>query len=123
MPLFEREESDFGSDVGTRALSVTAVENDFVERRPGKALREDVRLRDIHDARARLLAFAQCLNIRHRLKSPPALQCELHIVCVTPPLGAFLRHGGLRQNHTESTAPMVRFSRVRHLIESAPARA
>jgi phosphatidylethanolamine/phosphatidyl-N-methylethanolamine N-methyltransferase len=32
MPLFEREESDFGSDVGTRALSVTAVENDFVER-------------------------------------------------------------------------------------------
>jgi phosphatidylethanolamine/phosphatidyl-N-methylethanolamine N-methyltransferase len=32
MALFEREESDFGSDVGTRALSVTAVENDFVER-------------------------------------------------------------------------------------------
>ncbi len=32
MPLFEREESDFGSDVATRALSVTAVENDFVER-------------------------------------------------------------------------------------------
>jgi phosphatidylethanolamine/phosphatidyl-N-methylethanolamine N-methyltransferase len=32
MPLFEREENDFGSDVGTRALSVTAVENDFVER-------------------------------------------------------------------------------------------
>jgi phosphatidylethanolamine/phosphatidyl-N-methylethanolamine N-methyltransferase len=32
MPLFEREEDDFGSDVGTRALSVTAVENDFVER-------------------------------------------------------------------------------------------
>jgi phosphatidylethanolamine/phosphatidyl-N-methylethanolamine N-methyltransferase len=32
MPLFEREESDFGSDVGTRALSATAVENDFVER-------------------------------------------------------------------------------------------
>jgi phosphatidylethanolamine/phosphatidyl-N-methylethanolamine N-methyltransferase len=32
MPLFEREESDFGTDVGTRALSVTAVENDFVER-------------------------------------------------------------------------------------------
>jgi phosphatidylethanolamine/phosphatidyl-N-methylethanolamine N-methyltransferase len=32
MPLFEREETDFGSDVGTRALSVTAVENDFVER-------------------------------------------------------------------------------------------
>ena len=31
MPLFEREEDDFGSDVGTRALSVTAVENDFVE--------------------------------------------------------------------------------------------
>ena len=32
MALFEREESDFGSDVGTRALSVTADENDFVER-------------------------------------------------------------------------------------------
>ncbi|MGH9349605.1 MAG: class I SAM-dependent methyltransferase [Vicinamibacterales bacterium] len=32
MPLFEREESDFGTDVATRALSVTAVENDFVER-------------------------------------------------------------------------------------------
>ena len=32
MPLFEREEPDFGSDVGTRALSVTAVENHFVER-------------------------------------------------------------------------------------------
>jgi phosphatidylethanolamine/phosphatidyl-N-methylethanolamine N-methyltransferase len=32
MPLFEREDNDFGSDVGTRALSVTAVENDFVER-------------------------------------------------------------------------------------------
>src|ERR687891_1077412 len=32
MPLFEREESDFGGDVATRALSVTAVENDFVER-------------------------------------------------------------------------------------------
>ena len=32
MALFEREESDFGSDVATRALSVTAVENDFVER-------------------------------------------------------------------------------------------
>ena len=32
MALFEREDSDFGSDVGTRALSVTAVENDFVER-------------------------------------------------------------------------------------------
>jgi phosphatidylethanolamine/phosphatidyl-N-methylethanolamine N-methyltransferase len=32
MPLFEREESDYGTDVATRALSVTAVENDFVER-------------------------------------------------------------------------------------------
>ena len=32
MALFEREDSEFGSDVGTRALSVTAVENDFVER-------------------------------------------------------------------------------------------
>jgi phosphatidylethanolamine/phosphatidyl-N-methylethanolamine N-methyltransferase len=32
MALFEREESDFGSDVGTRALSVIAVENHFVER-------------------------------------------------------------------------------------------
>src|SRR5918996_2039791 len=32
MPLFEREDSDFGTDVATRALSVTAVENDFVER-------------------------------------------------------------------------------------------
>ena len=32
MALFERENSEFGSDVGTRALSVTAVENDFVER-------------------------------------------------------------------------------------------
>ena len=32
MALFEREENDFGSDVGTRALSVIAVENDFVTR-------------------------------------------------------------------------------------------
>ena len=32
MALFERENSEFGSDVGTRALSVTAVENDFVAR-------------------------------------------------------------------------------------------
>ena len=32
MALFEREESEFRSDVGTRALSVTVVENDFVER-------------------------------------------------------------------------------------------
>src|SRR5919112_3161227 len=32
MALFEDENSEFGSDVGTRALSVTAVENDFVER-------------------------------------------------------------------------------------------
>jgi phosphatidylethanolamine/phosphatidyl-N-methylethanolamine N-methyltransferase len=32
MALFERENTDFGSDVATRALSVTAVENDFVER-------------------------------------------------------------------------------------------
>ena len=32
MPLFERDPEDFGSDVGTRALSVTAVENDFVAR-------------------------------------------------------------------------------------------
>ena len=32
MALFEREETDFGSDVGTRALSVIAVENHFVER-------------------------------------------------------------------------------------------
>ena len=32
MALFERQESEFGSDVGTRALSVTVVENDFVER-------------------------------------------------------------------------------------------
>ena len=32
MALFEREETKFGSDVGYRALSVTAVENDFVER-------------------------------------------------------------------------------------------
>ena len=32
MALFEREETDFGSDVATRALSVTAVENDFVAR-------------------------------------------------------------------------------------------
>ena len=31
MALFEREETDFGSDVGTRALSVIAVENHFVE--------------------------------------------------------------------------------------------
>jgi len=30
MALFEREDPDFGSDVATRALSVTAVENDFV---------------------------------------------------------------------------------------------
>jgi phosphatidylethanolamine/phosphatidyl-N-methylethanolamine N-methyltransferase len=32
MALFEREDSDFGTDVATRALSVTAVENDFVTR-------------------------------------------------------------------------------------------
>ena len=32
MALFERENNDFGSDVGTRALSVIAVENHFVER-------------------------------------------------------------------------------------------
>src|SRR5918994_3901010 len=32
LALFERDNSEFGSDVGTRALSVTAVENDFVER-------------------------------------------------------------------------------------------
>jgi phosphatidylethanolamine/phosphatidyl-N-methylethanolamine N-methyltransferase len=32
MALFEREDDDFGSDVATRALSVTAVENQFVER-------------------------------------------------------------------------------------------
>ena len=32
MTLFEREDNDFGSDVGTRALSVTAVENASVER-------------------------------------------------------------------------------------------
>ncbi len=31
MALFEREEADFGADVATRALSVTVVENDFVE--------------------------------------------------------------------------------------------
>src|SRR5687768_10674725 len=30
MALFEREETDFGTDVATRALSVTVVENDFV---------------------------------------------------------------------------------------------
>ena len=32
MALFEHEDPDFGSDVATRALSVTAVENDFVAR-------------------------------------------------------------------------------------------
>ena len=32
MALFDREETEFGSDVGTRALSVIAVENHFVER-------------------------------------------------------------------------------------------
>jgi phosphatidylethanolamine/phosphatidyl-N-methylethanolamine N-methyltransferase len=32
MALFEREDTNFGSDVATRALSVTAVENDFVTR-------------------------------------------------------------------------------------------
>jgi len=31
MALFERENAEFGTDVATRALSVTAVENDFVE--------------------------------------------------------------------------------------------
>src|SRR5213076_2883105 len=30
--LFDREEQDFGTDVATRALSVTAVENAFVNR-------------------------------------------------------------------------------------------
>jgi phosphatidylethanolamine/phosphatidyl-N-methylethanolamine N-methyltransferase len=32
MALFDHDDNEFGSDVGTRALSVTAVENDFVER-------------------------------------------------------------------------------------------
>src|ERR1700741_772745 len=32
MALFESDENDFGTDVATRALSVTAVENDFVAR-------------------------------------------------------------------------------------------
>jgi phosphatidylethanolamine/phosphatidyl-N-methylethanolamine N-methyltransferase len=32
MALFERDETEYGSDVATRALSVTAVESDFVER-------------------------------------------------------------------------------------------
>src|ERR671919_1216237 len=32
MTLFDSDEEEFGRDVGTRALSVTAVENDFVER-------------------------------------------------------------------------------------------
>src|SRR5262245_58525773 len=32
MALFEREDNDFGTDVATRALSVAAVENDFVAR-------------------------------------------------------------------------------------------
>ena len=32
MALFDRENDNFGSDVATRALSATAVENDFVER-------------------------------------------------------------------------------------------
>jgi phosphatidylethanolamine/phosphatidyl-N-methylethanolamine N-methyltransferase len=32
MALFERENDNFGSDVSTRALSVTTVENDFVAR-------------------------------------------------------------------------------------------
>ena len=32
MALFEREDPNFRPDVGSRALSVTAVENDFVER-------------------------------------------------------------------------------------------
>jgi phosphatidylethanolamine/phosphatidyl-N-methylethanolamine N-methyltransferase len=31
MALFDHENTEIGSDVGTRALSVTAVENDFVE--------------------------------------------------------------------------------------------
>jgi phosphatidylethanolamine/phosphatidyl-N-methylethanolamine N-methyltransferase len=31
MALFDNEETDLGADVATRALSVTAVENDFVE--------------------------------------------------------------------------------------------
>ncbi len=31
MALFDHENTELGSDVGTRALSVTAVENDFVE--------------------------------------------------------------------------------------------
>jgi phosphatidylethanolamine/phosphatidyl-N-methylethanolamine N-methyltransferase len=36
MALFEREDTEFGSDVATRALSVTAVESDFVERVYGR---------------------------------------------------------------------------------------
>jgi phosphatidylethanolamine/phosphatidyl-N-methylethanolamine N-methyltransferase len=32
MPLFERENDEFRSDVGSQALSVIAIENDFVER-------------------------------------------------------------------------------------------
>ena len=31
MPLFEREDDEFRSDVGSQALSVIAIENDFVE--------------------------------------------------------------------------------------------
>ena len=31
MPLFERENEEFRSDVGSQALSVIAIENDFVE--------------------------------------------------------------------------------------------
>lgn len=31
MALFDQENTELGSDIGTRALSVTAVENDFVE--------------------------------------------------------------------------------------------
>ena len=31
MPLFERENDEFRSDVGSQALSVIAIENDFVE--------------------------------------------------------------------------------------------
>ena len=36
MALFERDETEYGSDVATRALSVAAVESDFVERVYGR---------------------------------------------------------------------------------------
>jgi hypothetical protein len=73
------------------ALGDAGFEDDLIERRAGKPLRQHRRLGDVENALARLLAFAECLNVRHL---------------------AILHVAG--QNHTTSTVPRVLFSRVRY---------